>query len=177
MIFGIRLKHYQRLLALGDKAKGNFWINRLLLKQSNKRFKTKNIEQLTFTDFVDAERFLEDYDFYNFCSIFVKRKWGQTIYVHNLKSIVEDFGNQKASLKEKYYYIFDPPQYGELAKESIGTEVRKDFVNEFGNWVVLMDLVCKGQLVNYKKVEKWKLEEFLFWANYLSGQKIIENVK
>jgi hypothetical protein len=32
-------------------------------------------------------------------------------------------------------------------------------------------------LVDYKKVESWKLGEFLFWANYLSGQKIIENVK
>jgi hypothetical protein len=100
----------------------------------------------------------------------------QTVYVHNLRPIVEDFGNQKAALKEKYYYIFDPPQYGEPVKESIGTEVRKDFVNEFGNWVVLMDLVCKDKS-KYKEVEGWKLEEFLFWANYLSGQKIVENVK
>jgi hypothetical protein len=176
MIFGVRLKHYQKLLAQGENAKANFWVNKLLLKQSNKRFKTRNIEQMTLSDFVDAERFLEEYDFYNFSRIFVKKKWYQTVYVHNLRPIVEDFGNQKAALKEKYYYIFDPPRYGEPVKESIGTEVRKDFVNEFGNWVVLMDLVCKDKS-KYKEVEGWKLEEFLFWANYLSGQKIVENVK
>jgi len=176
MIFGITLKHYAKLLSKGEKAKGSFWINRLLLKESNKKFNTKNIEQLTFSDFVDCERFLEDADFYNFCRIFVKIKWWQTIYVHNLKSIVSDFGLQKEALKEKYYYIFDPPQYGEPAKETIGSDIRKDFVDEFGNWVVLMDLVCKNK-ADYKIIEQWKFEEFLFWANYLSGQKIVENVK
>ena len=69
MIFGIRLKHYQRLLAQGENAKGNFWINRLLLKQSKKKFKTRKIEQMNVSDFVDAERFLEEYDFYNFSRI------------------------------------------------------------------------------------------------------------
>jgi hypothetical protein len=64
-----------------------------------------------------------------------------------------------------------------MQKETVGSELRKDFVKEFGNYVILTDLICKGQLVNYKKVEKWKLDEFLFWANYLSGQKIIENVQ
>jgi hypothetical protein len=71
MIFGVRLKHYQKLLAQGENAKANFWVNKLLLKQSNKRFKTRNIEQMTLSDFVDAERFLEEYDFYNFSRIFV----------------------------------------------------------------------------------------------------------
>jgi len=118
MIFGIRLKHYQQLLAQGENAKGNFWINRLLLKQSKKKFSTRNIEQMTVSDFVDAERFLEEYDFYNFSRIFVKKFFWQTVYVHNLKPIVEDFGNQKAALKEKYYYAFDPPQYGEPPKIS-----------------------------------------------------------
>jgi len=40
-----------------------------------------------------------------------------------------------------------------------------------------MDVVCKGVIVNYKDVEQWKVREFFFWANYLKGQKIVENVK
>ena len=78
---------------------------------------------------------------------------------------------------EKYPYISDPPIYGEGVKETMGSELRKDFVTEFGTWVVLTDKVCKGRLVDYKAVEQWNVSEFLFWANYISGQKIIENVK
>lgn len=174
MIFGITLKHFARLLAKGENVKSNFWINRLLKKQSNKQFKTVNIEELTFSDFVDAERFIEEQNYYDFCRIFVKSK---RIYIHNMPMILIDYQNQKELLFEKYQYIFNPPQYGEPQKETVGSELRKEFVQEFGNWVILTDVICKGSLVRYKEVENWKLSEFLFWANYLTGQKILENVK
>ena len=174
MIFGITLKHFARLLTQGDKVKSNFWINRLLLKTSNKKFKTNNIEDLLFADFVDAEGFVEEQNYYDFCCIFVQSK---RIYIHNMASILIDYQQQKEKLYENYPYIFNPPQYGEPEKETIGSELRREFVEEFGNWVVLTDVICKGNLTRYKEVEKWKLSEFLFWANYLTGQKIIENVK
>jgi hypothetical protein len=174
MIFGIRLKHFSKLVAQGENLKSNFWINRLLLKTSNKKFKVNNIEDLTFSDFVDAERYLEEQNYYDFCCIFVKSK---RIYIHNMPSILHDYKEQKEILFDKFQYIFNPPQYGEPVKETIGSDLRKEFVQEFGNWVILTDVICKGRLVDYKKVESWKLGEFLFWANYLSGQKIIENVK
>ena len=174
MIFGITLKHFARLQTQGDKVKSNFWINRLLLKTSNKKFKTNNIEDLLFADFVDAERFVEEQNYYDFCSIFVKSK---RIYIHNMASIFIDYQSQKEKLYENYPYIFNPPQYGEPDKETIGSELRKEFVQEFGNWVILTDVICSKQNVSFKEVEKWKVSEFLFWANYFSGQKIIENVK
>ena len=175
MILGITLKHYQQILAKGESYKGNFWINRLLLKQSNKKFKTKDITQMRFSDFVDCENYIEQADFKSFCNIFVKKF--QRVYVHNLKSIIEDYAEQKVKLFEQYQYIFNPPSYGDVAPDTVGSELRKDFVKEFGSWVILTDLVCRGRLVDYKIVEGWTVEEFLFWANYLSGQKIIENVK
>ena len=174
MIFGITLKHFARLQSQGDQVKVNWWINRLPLKTSNKKFKTNNIEDLLFADFVDAERFVEEQNYYDFCSIFVKSK---RIYIHNMASILIDYQQQKEKLYENYPYIFNPPQYGEPDKETIGSELRREFVEEFGNWVVLTDVICKGNLTRYKEVEKWKLSEFLFWANYISGVKILENVK
>ena len=174
MIFGITLKHFARLQSQGDKVKVNWWINRLLCKTSNKKFKTNNIEDLLFADFVDAERFVEEQNYYDFCSIFVKSK---RIYIHNMASILIDYQSQKEKLYENYPYIFNPPQYGEPDKETIGSELRKEFVQEFGNWVVLTDVICSKQNVSFKEVEKWKVSEFLFWANYFSGQKIVENVK
>jgi len=175
MIFGITLKEYQRILAKGESYKGNFWINKQLLKQSNKKFRTKDISKLKFSEFVDCENYIETADFKNFCNIFVKPF--QMVYVHNLKTIVQDYADQKAKLFENYPYIFNPPSYGEVAPDTVGSELRKDFVKEFGSWVILTDLVCKGNIVNYKTVEGWAVEEFLFWANYLSGQRILENVK
>ncbi|MFM9825928.1 hypothetical protein [Flavobacterium sp.] len=177
MILGITLSHYQRLLLKGENYKGNFWINKLLLKQSKKQFQTIDIASMKFGDFVTLENSIVNADFKTFCSIFVVKYFWQIVYVHNLKLIIEDYRNQKEEIFKNYQYIFDPPHYGEIQKETIGSELRKDFVKEFGNYVILTDLICKGQLVNYKKIEKWKLDEFLFWANYLSGQKIIENVQ
>ena len=74
-------------------------------------------------------------------------------------------------------FIFNPPQYGEPTKETIGSELRKEFVDRFGNYVVLMDMVCKGDFTRYKSVEQWKVSEFFFWANYLTGQKIVKKIK
>lgn len=174
MIFGITLKHFARLQAQDDQVKSNWWINRLLLKTSNKQFPSHNIEDLIFSDFVDAERFVEEQNYYDFCCIFVKSK---RIYIHNMASILIDYQSQKEKLYENYPYIFNPPQYGEPEKETIGSELRKEFVQEFGNWVILTDVICSKQNVGFKEVEKWKVSEFLFWANYYSGQKIVENVK
>jgi len=177
MIFGITLSHYQKLLSKGEDYKGNFWIAKLLLKQSNKKFKTKDISQLKFSTFVELEYCLENANFKTFCSIFVNKYFWQTVYVHNLKLIVEDFAQQKEKLFENYQYIFNPPSYGEPPPDTVGSELRKDFVKEFGNWVIITDKVCRGKMIDYKIVEDWKVEEVLFWANYLEGQRITENVK
>lgn len=177
MIFGITLKNFAKLKALGDKAPNSKRIVRLLLKQSSKRFRTRNIEDIKFSDYVDLEKYFESEDYSKFCHIFVKKYFWQKVYVHNMPLIIEDFSKQRIELYEKYYYIFDPPQYGIPAEETPGDQIRKEFVEEFGNWVVLTDRVCKGHMIDYKTVEKWKLGEFLFWANYLTGQRIVEAVK
>ena len=174
MILGITLKHFAKLIQQGDSVKNNRWINWQLQRKSNRKIKTKKLEELIFEEFVDLERFFLDMNYIEFCRIFVKSKF---IYVHNLESIMKNYGDQKKELFEKYYWIFDPPQYGEPAKESIGNELRSDFVKEFGNYVVLTDVICQHQNVSHVDIEKWSTERFLFWANYYSGQKIIENVK
>jgi len=177
MIFGITLKRFAKLLQQGDAAKTSKRTERLLIKKSNKVFKSRSLSEMRFSDFVDLERHFTDLNYTEFCRIFVQKRFWQTVYIHNMWAILEDYSKQKEQLFENYPYIFDPPQYGEPGKETVGSELRKDFVAEFGNWVILTDVICKGRLVDYKVVEGWKVSEFLFWANYLSGQKIIENVK
>lgn len=177
MIFGITLKHFAKLKEQGEAAKDSKRTLKLLKKQSNKVFRTRSILDLKVSDYVDLEIYYEEQNFYQFCRIFVKRYFWQTVYLHNMWLIIDNFSKQRDKMYEEFYYIFNPPQYGIPAAETPGSELKKDFVNEFGNWVVLTDMLCNGRLVDYKQVENWKMSEFLFWANYKSGQKIIEAVK
>ena len=177
MILGITLNKFAKLNKQGKNIKFAFWINYLLNKKSSYKFKTKDIQDLTFDQYTDLEIFLEAEDFKEFCTIFVLKKWYQIIYVHNLELIMLDYAAQKKSHYELNDFIFNPPIYGEEGSETIGYQVRKEFVERFGNNVVLMDVVCKGDLSKYKLVEQWKVSEFFFWANYLTGQRILEQVK
>lgn len=177
ILFGITLKHFAKLQELGDKAKGGKRLIHFLEKKSDKVFRTRDIMEMKVSDYVDLEIYHEEGNFIEFCRIFVVKRFWQTIYLHNLWKIKEDFAKKRNEMYKKYYYIFNPPQYGTPGEVTLGSELREGFVEEFGNWVVLTDAICKGRLVDYKTVESWKMSEFLFWANYLSGQKIIENVK
>ncbi len=176
MIFGITLSKFERI-----KGKESFnpnFLERWQFGRKPKRtFKVNDIQELTFDQFVDCENFIENEQFKDFCAIFVRRKWWQTIYLHELEAIVLEYARQKAELIEENDFIFNPPQYGEPQKQTISTELRNEFVERFGNYVVLMDVICKGDMTKYKEVEQWKVRDFFFWANYLKGQKIVENVK
>jgi len=176
MIFGITLKKFEKLK---DKQVENlnFFTRWQFGRTKIKRYRFNNIQDLIFDDFVECENFIENEQFKEFCTIFVKRKWWKTIYLHELEAIILEYARQKAELIEENDFIFNPPQYGEPQKQTIGTELRSEFVERFGNYVVLMDVVCKGDMTKYKDVEQWKVRDFLFWANYLKGQKIVENVK
>lgn len=176
-MFGISLKKYEELIKLGDKAPNSKRIHRLLLKPHKARFKVKTILDMTFAEFVDAERYLERGEYVKFCRIFVLKKWWQRVYFHNLEPIVKEYGRQKKEMTELYTFIYNPPVYGEPEKESIGSELRKDFVEQFGPYVIMMDKVMAWDKTGFKAIEQWKVSEFMFWCNYLTAQKITENVK
>ena len=177
MIFGITLKRFKQLEEQGDNVKANLLTKILLTRKSKKKFKTFKILDLKFSEFVDCEMFLENGDFKDFCAIFVNKKFYETIYIHNLELIIEDYVKQRAEIFEHYEYCFNPPQYGEPKEPSNGDELRKEFAEYYGNWVIFMDIICKGDLTKYKDIEKWSVRDFLFWVNYIIGQRIIEQVK
>ena len=71
-MFGITLTHFQKLLSQGEDAKVD---PARLQRVSKTKLRTRKIEDLTFSDFVDLERYFENNDYKNFCRIFVKRKF------------------------------------------------------------------------------------------------------
>ena len=60
MIFGITLNHFAKLQSQGENVKSNFWINFLLSKKNKDRFKTKRIEDLSYSNFVTLENCIEE---------------------------------------------------------------------------------------------------------------------
>ena len=60
MILGITLNHFAKLQSQGENVKSNFWINFLLSKKNKDRFKTKRIEDLSYSNFVTLENCIEE---------------------------------------------------------------------------------------------------------------------
>jgi hypothetical protein len=174
---GITLRKFATLKSQGENIKPSKRLERLLNKPKVNKFKTKQLKDITFSDYVDLKRYFETEDYYNFCRIFAVKKWYQTIYVHHMDAILIEYKKQSDELIAEYYYVFDPPVYGEPGKQTIGSDLRNDFVQEFGNDVVIMDVIMRWENCSYKDIESWKLSEVLFWANYLIGQRIVENVE
>jgi hypothetical protein len=177
MIFGITLKRFAKLQQQGQNARGSKLTLWLLQRPHVDKFKARQLEDISFSDYVDLKRFYAQEDYLNFCRIFAIVKWWQRVYINHTGPLMQEYARQTKEITEKNYYIFNPPQYGDPAKETIGSELRNDFVLEFGNDAIITDKLCKGNLINYKHVEQWKTSEVLFWANYLAGQKIVEDVK
>lgn len=173
MILGISIKRIDEFKDKEPKLWNYFWPPKI----SKKSFKVRNLNDLRVIDFADLERFSEDVNYIDFCNIFVRRKWWQTICIHNLPEIREEYARQIKEIQDLHEWTFNPPIFGEQQKETAADEYKKDFVKEFGSIAVLIEKVCGGRITEFKKVEQWKVSEFLFWADYLNGQRIIENIK
>jgi hypothetical protein len=169
MVFGITPKRFAKLLKEGKEG--------VMSKQVDK-FKVKQLQDLSFSDYVDLKRHFANEDYHNFFRIFVDKKWYQVVYMHHSLAIAAEFKRQKDEIEESNYWIFNPPQYGEPSKESeVSKSLRADFVEEFGNDVIIVDVIMRWSNCSYKEVEQWKVSEVMFWGNYLYGQRIVEGVK
>ena len=173
----MKLKKFEQLRLLGDSRKPSKKEAKQLAEVIDGGFECRKVLELSLGSFVDAERHLVELDYYSFCRIFVKKKWYKPIRISHMTAILLDFKTQKEEIKDTYRWVFDPPSYGKPAEESVGSQLRADFVLEFGNLVVLTDLLISKMGVSFREVETWSVEDFFFWANYYSSQKIVENVK
>jgi len=54
---------------------------------------------------------------------------------------------------------------------------RRAFNEHYGAYTEMFYLVTNGDISKVKEVEKWKTDDFLFWAEYLMRKRIVENIK
>lgn len=60
MIFGITLKKFALLQSKGENAKASKRTIRLIEKATKKKFQTVDLNEISFSDFVDLERFVSE---------------------------------------------------------------------------------------------------------------------
>ncbi|MFB9079431.1 hypothetical protein ACFFLS_06055 [Flavobacterium procerum] len=63
------------------------------------------------------------------------------------------------------------------AEETQGLYERKAFNEHYGGYPEMYYLITNGDLSKYKEVDKWKTDDFFFWAEYLLRKRLVENIK
>jgi len=53
---------------------------------------------------------------------------------------------------------------------------RQEFAQEYGGFMELMYLLCKGDFFKMEAIDKWDTEKFLYLGQYLLKKKNIENL-
>lgn len=102
-----------------------------------------------------------------------KRK--KTISVPLAIATKNEFLKSVAYFKEKYEWIYNPPALPTNAKQTIGKQLRSDFVQQYGVYAEITYLLSNGNPLKFEEVNKLKLSEYLALGEYILRKKTVEN--
>ena len=94
--------------------------------------------------------------------------------------VITEYAKEVTEIKEAFEFIYNPPSLPsstEQANPTIGDEYRKEFAEMYGGYVELVYLLCGSFKYKPSEVLEMKLQDFLFWGNYLLHKKFVENIK
>ena len=94
--------------------------------------------------------------------------------------VITKYAKEVSDIKESFEFIYNPPQLpssAEVTQPTIGDEYRKEFAEMYGGYVELVYLLCSSLKYKPNEVLEMKLQDFLFWGNYLLHKKFVENIK
>ena len=79
-------------------------------------------------------------------------------------------------LKEKYEWIFNPPQLLGINKETIGKQFRAEFQEYYGAYAEITYLLASGDALKFDKVNQMKLSDYLALGEYLIRKRAVESI-
>ena len=79
-------------------------------------------------------------------------------------------------LKEKYEWIFNPPQLPGINKETIGKQFRAEFKEYYGSYAEITYLLASGDALKFDKVNQMKLSDYLALGEYLIRKRAVESI-
>ena len=94
--------------------------------------------------------------------------------------VITQYAQEVTEIKESFEFVYNPPPLPSSIDEkqsTIGDEYRKEFAEMYGGYVELVYLICQSFKYKPDEVLDMKLQDFLFWGNYLLHKKFVENIK
>ncbi len=94
--------------------------------------------------------------------------------------IIKEFITQLTEIKETYIWIYNPPQLPTSSQQhnpTFADEFKKEFAEDYGGYIEIIYVLCKGNLLEVNKVLELKTVDFLFWGEYALRKRLIESLK
>ena len=133
-------------------------------------------------DFIDLETYFSsmDGDIESITKFFVLLLGQMIDSEEEIINTVTNYAEEIKELKEGFEFVYNPPSLPSTIEQqtpTIGDEYRKEFAEMYGGYVELVYLLCGSFKYKPSEVLEMKLQDFLFWGNYLLHKKFVENIK
>ena len=146
------------------------------------------ILEKTAGDFIDLENYLkiindedEKEDVRNeIADKFLLLLLGRKPDVQEVSEVIEMYLNEVSAIKNRFFWIYnkpDVPSDSTQKETTAGDEYRNEFAEDYGGYVELIYLIATVYGYKPNEVLQMKCEDFLFWGEYLSRKRFVENIK
>jgi len=153
-------------------------IEAALLREGKLRFKTiPSLAKCRVGDFIDLENYLVDENFEAFVKLYLNKNNLESFYIEDLKAVLLKYRKESEALKERFPNVYNPQSYGLPGEQTQGSELRREFAEEYTGYMMMLDLICVGDFTKSDQVLDWETDKFLHFAGYLMKRKSIENIK
>lgn len=141
------------------------------------------ITDLRAGDFIDLENWFKEISIEQYDNL---EKFYLLLLGRNPKdeketvAVIQSFVDQKTDIVETYNWIYDPPSpptSSDQREPTIGDEYRKEFAEDYGNYIEIIYLICISLSYKPNEVLQMKCSEFLYWGEYLLRKRFCENIK
>lgn len=91
--------------------------------------------------------------------------------------VKNEFLQSVAHFKELYEWIYNPPILPGINKWSVGRDMRNDFQKDYGAYAEITYLLACGNALEFDRVNKMPLNEYLALGEYVIRKRAVESVE
>lgn len=151
--------------------------NKLVTKKIKYKLRLNlDFENLPAEYFITADMYAAKLDLVALYNLLSGKKVKE-ISLQKANQVKDEFLNAVRHFPVKYEWVYNPPSIGELAKPTIGNQLRQEFQQNYGAYAEITYLISKGDVMKFEKINKMRLENYLSLGEYLLRKKMVENVE
>lgn len=93
------------------------------------------------------------------------------------KRVRHEFLKSVEHFKELYEWIYNPPILPGINKHTIGKQLRSEFQQHYGAYAEITYLLACGNALEFDRVNKMPLNEYLALGEYVLRKRAVENIE